>query len=111
MLKEVFKIDENGYRVEKYVVEFDEEGHPIELLADNIITDSPSDGLYRARRVGTEWIEDMPQEEIDALNNQPRELTEIELLKIKLQKTEEATASTSLFQQDLLELLIEMGVI
>lgn len=71
MKKEVFEIDENGYIVEKYAIEFDEEGNPLEELAENIITVSPPNGLYRAKWNGTEWIEDMTQEEIDELNNQP----------------------------------------
>lgn len=82
MKKQVYELDANGYIKERYVAEFDEEGNCIEELARNIITIDPPNGLYRAKWTGTEWIEDMTQEEIDELNNQPRELTEIERLKI-----------------------------
>lgn len=75
MDKEVFEIDENGYIKEIYVVEFNEEGSPIEELASNIVATQPPQGLYRARWAGTEWVGDMVQEEIDALNNQSKEPT------------------------------------
>jgi hypothetical protein len=81
MIKEVFKIDENGYIIEKHVVEFDKEGNPLEELGEDIITVTPPDGLYRAKWTGIEWIEDMSQEEIDELNKQPeKEPSEIEIL-------------------------------
>ena len=82
MKKQVYEIDEKGYISERYAVEFDEEGNPFENLAENIITVIPPEGLHRPKWTGTEWIEDMTQEEIEALNNQPRELTEIEQLKV-----------------------------
>lgn len=82
MLKQVYEINELGYLKEIYVKEFDEQGNCTEELAKNIIAIAPPQGLYSAKWIGTEWIEDMTQEEIDALNNQPRELSEIEQLKI-----------------------------
>ncbi len=76
MLKQVYVINENGYLQEILVKEFDEQGNYIEELAENIITVDPPQGLYKAKWTGIEWIEDMTQEEIDALNNQPYEPTE-----------------------------------
>lgn len=69
MEKQVYKIDEIGYLKEIYVKEFDTQGKCTEDLAENIITFAPLQGLYRAKWNGTEWIEDMSQEEIDTLNN------------------------------------------
>lgn len=80
MFKQVYEIDTNGFIKEIYVVEFDEENNCLEELAENIITLSPPDGLYRAKWTGTEWVEDMLQEEIDALNNVPQQPTNEERL-------------------------------
>lgn len=80
MLKQVYEINENGYLQEIQVAEFDEQGNCTEELAENIVTTDIPQGLYRAKWTGTEWIEDMPQAEIDALNNQPKEITEFDYL-------------------------------
>lgn len=78
----------------------------------------PSQGLYLPKWNGTKWIEGMAQEDIDLLKNVVVEPTEIELLqeeniklKTRLYETEIATAETSSMQEQLIEMLIEMGVI
>lgn len=58
-------VDKNGYFIKNAVYQTEED------ISDNFIRSSPPNGLYRAKWTGTEWIEDMTQEEIDALNNQP----------------------------------------
>jgi hypothetical protein len=68
MKKQAYEIDSNGYIKEIHVVDCNEQGIPLQLLPNNVIAIHPPDGLYRAKWTGTEWIEDMPQEEIDALN-------------------------------------------
>lgn len=84
-LQEVFQIDENGYITEKYIAEFDEESNCLnqeELPNSNsIVFNKPPNGLYRPRWTGVKWIEDMSQEEMNQLNNQPKETTEIEILR------------------------------
>mgnify|MGYP000957589972 CR=1 FL=1 len=80
MLKQVYEIDDLGYLKEICIKEFDEHGNCKEELAENVIIVGVPQGLYRAKWTGTEWIEDMSQTEIDALNNQPKEPTEIEKL-------------------------------
>lgn len=111
MLKQVYEIDEFGHRKSILVKEFDEHGNCTEELAENIITVDIPQGLYRAKWAGTEWVEDMSQAEIDALNNQLQEPTEIEKLKERLATAEQVAVETSITQQELLELLLEMGVI
>lgn len=76
MLKEVYEIDNNGHIKKIYLKEFDNNGNCIEDLKENIVTVQPPSGLYRAKWTGAEWIEDMSQEDIDELNNQPKVLTE-----------------------------------
>ena len=71
MLKQVYEIDELGYIKEIKLADFDEQGNCLEELAENIITIDIPQGLYRAKWTGIEWVEDMSQEEINALNNQP----------------------------------------
>lgn len=76
MKKQVYEIDELGYLKDIYVKEFDEQGNCTEELAENIVATDIPQGLYRSKWTGTEWVEDMPQAEIDAKNNVPRTLTE-----------------------------------
>jgi len=92
MKKEVFEIDENGYIVKKFVANFDEQGNCLDELANNIITIDIPQGLYRAKWNGTKWLEDMPQVEIDALNNQPKEPTVTEIQEIRISDLEMAIA-------------------
>ena len=68
MKKQVYEIDEGGYLKDIHVIEEGEE--------TSFIIKNPPQGLYRARWTGVEWVEDMTQEEIDDLNNQPREFTQ-----------------------------------
>lgn len=71
MLKQVYKIDENGYLQEISLRDFTEDDNFVNDEINNIIVIDPPNGLYRARWVNGGWIEDMSQEEIDALNKQP----------------------------------------
>lgn len=87
MKKEIYEIGANGYITEKYIAEFDEQGNCKEELAENIITVDIPQGLYHARWSGEKWVEDMSQAEIEALNNQPKEPTEIEKLQQELAGT------------------------
>lgn len=66
---QVYRIDDNGYYIKPVITE---------EAPSNCVTVHPPQGLYRAKWTGTEWIEDMPQEEIDELNNQPKEPTDKE---------------------------------
>jgi len=75
-MKLVRKIDTNGLFVEDVILDDDT------TLPPNLINTPVPGGFYRPKWTGKEWIEGMSQEEIDALNNQPIELTEIEKLKI-----------------------------
>lgn len=75
-MKQVYKIDNNGIYIQPLIIDDETE------ITSDIVEIPPPQGLYRAKWTGTEWIEDMTQEKIDDLNNQPRELTEIEQLKV-----------------------------
>lgn len=67
MLKQVYKINENGYLQKVLVKDFDEQGNCTEELAEDIITTPPSAGLIRTyettRWTGTEWVETMTEAE------------------------------------------------
>lgn len=76
MKKQVYIIADNSFYGGCEIIG---EGQEVDFYYTEV---RPPDGLYRAKWTGTEWVEDMTQEEIDKLNNQPRELTEIEKLKI-----------------------------
>lgn len=70
----LFKYDENGIYVCPIILE--DVGGNEDLSSTTEV--EPPFHLHRAKWNGSEWIEDMTQEEIDALNNQPKEPTEIE---------------------------------
>jgi hypothetical protein len=72
---QVYRIDKNGYYVKPVDLEEGEE------IPSGCIIARPPNGLYRAKWTGIEWIEDMSQEEIDGLNNQPQEPSENEVLR------------------------------
>lgn len=72
---QVYKIDNNGFYIEPVILSANENA------PNDCIEIQPPQGLYRAKWTGTEWIEDMSQEEIEALNNQPKEPTENEILR------------------------------
>jgi hypothetical protein len=66
----VARIDENGYFIEDVILKQDEE------IPLDCITTRPNTaikGFYKAKWTSEEWVEGMSQNEIDALNNQPRE--------------------------------------
>lgn len=71
---QVYRIDQSGYFIEPVIVEYEEE------IPEDCIETRPPDGLFRARWTGEEWIEDMPQEEIEAILNRPRPPTTEELI-------------------------------
>lgn len=76
MLRQVYKLDELGYLKEILIKDFDEQESCTE---ENIVSIDPPQGLYIAKLNGIEWIEDMTQEEIDALNNIYQQPTEEEI--------------------------------
>lgn len=69
-MKQVFKIDNEGFYVEPVIIEDGE-------LEGCISTPIP-DGLFKAKWNGQEWLESMSQEEIDAIRNKPSGLSENE---------------------------------
>lgn len=91
--KQIFKINENGHMqfgcdtFIEYTEEIPEGYTDIPLPCDDEGKQLP---FYRPKWTGTEWVEDMSQEEIDALNNQPRPVTQeqrisdLELLVLQL---------------------------
>lgn len=97
MKKHVYEIDENGHIKGIHVAGFDEDGSCTEELAENIVTIDPPNGLYSARWTGTDWIEDMPQAEIDALNT-PAIEQQIESLKMRLSENDYKIIKCSEYQ-------------
>lgn len=77
MKKQAYRIDANGFVIDTLVVEVSDE------VGKYVVNIDKPDGLYRARWTGSEWIEGMSQAEIDELNNQVQEPTELEILKLE----------------------------
>lgn len=84
MKKQVYEIDELGFFKNIKIKEFDNEGNCLESLAENIIITDLPQGFYKAKWNGNEWIDNITQEEIDELNNQPHELTETEMIMLAI---------------------------
>lgn len=95
MRKDIVEIDENGIWVKDvslYPVSFncDIPVYSYPRFFTEIKPPTDNQPFYRAMWTGTEWIEDMTQEEIDALNSHPRELTDVEKLQIRQIAIEDA---------------------
>lgn len=82
MYKNIYEIDENGFLTAIFLIGFDKKGNPVEPLPEHYVTEDPPQGLYRARWTGEEWAEDMTEEEIQELNNRPREPCELTRLNV-----------------------------
>lgn len=67
MRKPIYEIDENGFVVEIYVANFDEDGNPVEELAGEMILVLQPDGLYHPKWTGEEWVEGATQDEIEEM--------------------------------------------
>ena len=73
----VARIDKHGYFVEDVILD---RGDVIPSDCVETRPDTVNNVYYRAKWTGTEWVEDMTQEEIDALNSQPKPKTQLEIL-------------------------------
>lgn len=84
MKKQVYKINSDGYLVEIYIKDFDEnEDYPVDFVDSKlgrVLTIDPPNGLYKPKWTGTEWIEGLTQTEIEELNNVVQEPTTVERL-------------------------------
>lgn len=76
-MKQVIKVDENGFYVEPVIVSDDEDDE-----VENLIETPIPEGFYLPRWNGEKWVEGLTVEEIEALKqqNQPQP-DEVELLK------------------------------
>ncbi|MBD7984401.1 hypothetical protein H9649_07410 [Sporosarcina sp. Sa2YVA2] len=87
--RQVYEIDDEGFKVDTIPVVFNTDGNPVEELGERFIVSEPPHGLIKARWTGVEWIEGATQEEIeDIVKPHPVEPTEMELLeeKVRLQE-------------------------
>jgi hypothetical protein len=73
-MKQVFRIDENGFYKEPVIIGTDEQ-----IPTDCVETIPPN--FYKAQYVNGEWVEALSQADIDAIKNAPQPLSELEQLK------------------------------
>lgn len=71
-MREVYKVDVSGFYVEPLLVQDGEE------VEKGLIDIRIPDGFHTPRFDGSQWVEGKPQEEIDSLNNTPKQKTEAE---------------------------------
>ena len=92
MKKTIYQIDEEGFMTYE-TIEIkpsstdEEDNHVYEIPEGYVDTPLPSNEygqlpFYRPRWTGEVWVEDMSLEEIEKIVNAPKELTEIEKLKV-----------------------------
>ena len=67
MKKQVYKVDYDGYLVEIYVSEVDENSNILDEEFNTLISVDPPHGLFKPKWTGVEWIEGATQEEIDEI--------------------------------------------
>lgn len=75
MLKQVYKIDSNGFYIEPVIIQDNEP------IPSNCVEEMPIKGLYKPKQENGKWVEGLTLEEIEAVKNQPQPPNEIEQLK------------------------------
>lgn len=89
MNKQVYEIDGKGFIKEIYVAEFDN-GHILDADKQNYISIDPPHGYYKAKWIGTEWVEGETAEEkaeremIDKIQDLQPSQTELEDAKMEI---------------------------
>lgn len=74
-MKQVFKIDSEGFYLEPYIPQ------PNEVMDFDYVGVMPTEGLYKHKWNGTEWVEGLSQAEIDTIKNAPQPVSELDQLK------------------------------
>jgi hypothetical protein len=73
-MRQVFRYDTEGFYIEPVILQNDQE------IPNDCSDKIPSEGLYKPQFVDGEWVEGMPQEEVDAIKSilpEPDTLQEI----------------------------------
>lgn len=87
----VYEIDENGFYTGNWMFIADNDEIP-----DGFVDGIMPDGLFKAKWTGSEWVEDMPPEQIDELKNRPQPPSEQERIEA--------------LEQALIDLMMEGGM-
>ena len=79
LMKQFLRVDEQGYYIEPVILELvkDDEGNEVYPVDDYMVGIPFENGMYKPRWTGTEWIDEITQEELD----EGRILTEKQRLK------------------------------
>lgn len=77
-----YEIDEDGFIVEQYLVEVNEDGNPInDEFKDLVTVQLPQPNFHRPKWSGKEWVEDATPEEIaEMIKPKEAPLTDIEIV-------------------------------
>lgn len=111
-MKEYFKIDENGNILDVTLLDESQE-----IPENHVLGWGQDRSFYKAiyNFDADDWIEGLTQEEIDEINNKPKELTETEKLKLSLAETYEKSVTDNIENKlaiaDLIETLTMKGVL
>jgi hypothetical protein len=83
-MKQVYRIDNNGFYVEPSIVQEDEE------LANDLVEMVIQEGFYKPKFDGQKWVEGLTQSEIETLRSQPQPKSELEELKLQQELMQKA---------------------
>lgn len=101
-MKQVYKIDDNGFYVEPVLISVDEE------LTEDLVEIPFPNSLYRPKWTGTEWIEGATQEEIDHIKNQQPEPNEVEKIKQENEKLKYQLMNVESALLSIMDIIIEI---
>lgn len=110
MFKQAYELDSSGYIKKIHIVEVSEEGMAKDPLLEVFILEDPPHGLYRARWVNEEWVEDMSQEEIDELQDVPQPPSDIDILGQELVDKDIRIMELEAENQMLGQLVVDMDI-
>lgn len=100
--KHVYEVDENGFFVEMYLANVDEEGNILDEDKQGFVTVDYPSGLWKRKWTGTEWVEGESQSE--------KEERETQQLLESLNPSEQELSKAER-ELETIDLLLEMGLI
>lgn len=91
-MQQVYRIDANGYYVEPVLIDEDEETPP------DCVETPFQDGMYKPQWDGTQWVEGLTQEEVEAIRQEQEKRNSLPSDSKRLKDLEDAVFQLMLMQ-------------
>lgn len=105
-MKQFLKIDEEGYYIEPVILMPEiVNGDPVYDASEYLIEERYTEPLYKPKWTGTEWVEGITQEELDAMK--PEHSEEPVTLEALHQKLEEQEGVNQMLAQQIVDLELQ----